>query len=121
MTVYAEQTGTYTPDQLVADDSGLITAEEVITGGAALSRGAVLGRVTANKRLMLSASAAGDGSQVPDAILAEDVDATDGDKRAAVYKAGMFCESQLILGAGHSIASIRQGLRERGIHIHHDV
>jgi hypothetical protein len=65
----------------------------------------------------LSAAAAADGSQVPDAILAQDCDASGGATEALVYIRGDFNESALTLGAGHTVDSIREGLRQKGIHL----
>jgi hypothetical protein len=45
--------------------------------------------------MTLALSASSDGSQTPTAILAEDCDASGGDKEAMVYKAGTFNESAL--------------------------
>ena len=69
----------------------------------------------ANGEYKLSASAANDGSQTPDLILAEDVDATTGDKLGLAYERGDFNANALILGTGHTVASIREGLRAKGI------
>ncbi|MFX8266495.1 head decoration protein, partial [Acinetobacter baumannii] len=44
-----------------------------LKGGQQLVAGSVLGRITASGLLVLSNAAAGDGSQVPMAILCEDV------------------------------------------------
>lgn len=63
----------------------------------------------------LSASAANDGSQTPDLILAQDVDATAADKPALAYSRGDFAASALTLGTGHTVASITEGLRAKGI------
>lgn len=63
----------------------------------------------------LSASAAVDGSQTPDAILAEDCDASAGDKEALAYFRGDFNTGALTMGAGHTAASITEGLRAKGI------
>lgn len=65
----------------------------------------------------LSAAAATDGSQTPDVILAQDVDATDGDTEALVYETVHAAGSALVLGSGHTLASIREGLRLKGITI----
>lgn len=118
MTVYSEDLGTYTPDELVADGNGLVTSEGVITGSAAFVRGTVMGRITADGNFLVSLSAAIDGSEVPDCILAEDVDATAADKTGALYKSGKFVESSLTIGTAHTADTIRQGLRERGIFLH---
>ena len=69
----------------------------------------------ANGEYKLSASAANDGSQTPDLILAEDVDATTGDKLGLAYERGDFNANALTLGTGHTVASIREGLRAKGI------
>lgn len=65
----------------------------------------------------LSAAAATDGSAVPDAILAEDTDASGSDKTTVAYFGGGFDQSKLVLGAGHTAASIKEGLRQKGIHL----
>lgn len=61
--------------------------------------------------------AATDGSQTPAFILAQDCDASDGDTEAIAYESGKFVGSALTLGTGHTIASIREGLRAKGIMI----
>lgn len=66
-------------------------------------------------KYLLSAAAAIDGSAVPDVVLAEDGDASAGDKTALAYTRGDFNERALTLGAGHTAASIREGLRAKGI------
>ena len=66
-------------------------------------------------KYLLSLAAAVDGSQVPDAILAEDCDASGGDKEAMVYERGDFIEDALTIGTGHTAATIREGLRTKGI------
>jgi len=63
----------------------------------------------------LSASASTDGSQVPDFILAQDADASGGDVEAIAYETGYFNWSGLTVGAGITLAAIREGLRLKGI------
>lgn len=83
--------------------------------------GSVLGAVTATGHLKLSASAAGDGSEVPIAILLEPINSFDPQTGAgAVVKGpaavrGSFNPTALVLGAGHTVASIQAALRARGI------
>lgn len=63
-----------------------------------------------------SVAAAVDGSQIPDLILAEDVPALDGaDGEALAYLAGDFLSSELTLGAGHTVASIKAVMQDKGI------
>lgn len=66
----------------------------------------------------LSAAAATDGSQIPSYVLMQDADATSGAIEAMVYETADLVESALTLGAGHTIESIREGLRVKGIVIH---
>lgn len=66
----------------------------------------------------LSTAAATDGSQIPVFVLAQDADASGGDVEAMAYETGNLVGTALTLGAGHTIASIRDGLREKGIVIH---
>lgn len=62
-----------------------------------------------------SLAAATDGSQTPVFIAAQDCDATGGDTEMIVYETGKFAGSALTLGTGHTVASIREGLRAKGI------
>ena len=107
--------GTYAPDVLLAGEQPRVSKVVTIASSAALLRGAVLGRITASDKYILSLSAASDGSQVPKAILAADADASGGDVTAPVFFTGEFNEDALILGTAHTLASIRDGLRQIGI------
>lgn len=66
---------------------------------------------------IVSLAAARDGSQIPDAILAEATLETSADTEAIAYFGGEFNASHLTLGAGHTAASIKEGLRLKGITI----
>jgi hypothetical protein len=50
-------------------------------------------------------------------VLAQDADASGGDLEAIAYETAVVVATALTLGAGHSIASIREGLRLKGIRI----
>lgn len=107
---------TNTNDKLVAGPTGHLHSRQItLITGQNLVRGAVLGKITASGKYNLSLSAAGDGSQTPDLILAEDCDATAADKVTVAYDRGDFAESALTLGAAHTADSIREGLRDKGI------
>lgn len=109
---------TLAPDKLVVDASKLVARKITLISGQNLTRGAVLGKITASGKYNLSLSAAGDGSQTPDLILAEDTDASGGDKETVAYEAGVFNTAALTLGTAHTLASIQEGLRAKGIHFH---
>lgn len=108
----------YTPDALVAGDQiGLTHRSVTLVSGQNLLRGALLGKITSGGKYTLSLSASSDGSQTPDVILAEDCDASGGDKTALVYETGVFNTNAMNIGASHTAASVREGLRAKGIHL----
>lgn len=109
--------GTCTPDNLIAGEYPRVERVVTIANSAALTKGAVLGKITASGKYQLSASAAGDGSETPDAILAEDADASAADVEAVVYFSGEFNESALSLGTGHTVDGVRAGLRDKNIYL----
>lgn len=116
MTANFKTEGVYAPDALLAGNAHLLVARKVtVLAGQVLSRGAVLGTITASGKTILSLAAAADGSQTPDLILAEDVDATDSDVTALAYERGDFNALAVTLGTGHTVASVREGLRAKGI------
>lgn len=108
-------TETHTPDSLIAGNAHLLVARKVTIDAGVLPRGAVLGKITSGGKYILSLQAADDGSQTPDAILAEPVDASGGDVVALAYFRGDFNTNALTIGTGHTAASITEGLRAKGI------
>ena len=86
-----------------------------LLAGAVYPIGTVLGIVDATKKAVVSAAAANDGSQTPRYVLNYTVDATAGDVEAMAIETGDLIGSQLVLGAGHTLDSIRPGLRDKGI------
>lgn len=65
----------------------------------------------------LSLATATDGSQIPDAILAEDTIALTDNQPTVVYLAGEFNANAITFGAGHTLESIRDVLRGKDIHL----
>ena len=108
--------GTYSPDALIAGNHHLLVGRKVtVLSGQNLVRGAVIGKITASGKYVLSLTASADGSQTPDLILAEDCNASGGDKQAMAYARGDFNSAALTLGTAHTVASITEGLRAKGI------
>jgi len=106
----------YTPDNLIAGTTQIVTDSVTIASGDNLTRGSVLGAVSADGKFKLSDDAATDGSETPVAILAQDTDASAGDvKEVAVYVKGEFNENQLVFGGSHTPDSVRTALNGRGI------
>jgi Bacteriophage lambda head decoration protein D len=109
-------------DDLIGSDADNILARKyVLLAGAACVRGQVMGVITTGGKVIGSLSGASDGSQTPFGIAAEDVAADVSspveDKAVNVYVRGSFNEHALTLGASHTIASIREGLRDKGIYL----
>lgn len=107
--------GTYAHDTLIAGTAVNAVTESIVLDTGALTRGALLGVITATGKYILSAAAAVDGSQTPAAILAEDTDATAADKTTVAYLTGEFNTTAMTFGAGHTAASVKAGLRDVGI------
>lgn len=111
-------TTSVTPDGLIAGNANLLVHESItLISGQNLARGTVLGKITASGKYNKSLSAAADGSQTPVAILAEDCDASGGDKVTVAYFRGDFRSDKLILGTAHTLSSIKAGLRTLNIEI----
>lgn len=105
----------FAPDRLFAGEYPRVDRKVTIADSVALTRGAVLGRVTADGKYLLVDDTAVDGSEVADAILAEDADANGQDAEALVYLTGEFNEDALTFGGDDTADDHRQSLRERGI------
>ncbi len=111
----------YTPDNLLADVHLPYSAEVVtIKQGEVLSRGSVIGKITAEGKYILSLEAASDGSETPKRILAEDVDATGADVEAIAYKSGAFNLNYMTLGTGHTFATIKDPLWTESVEVRDD-
>ncbi len=96
-----------TYDNLIAGDYPKRTEGVTLASGQNLKRGAVLGKITASGNYTLSESAAADGSQTIIRILAEDCDASTADTPAMVYISGEFAGSELTIGTGHSLTTVK--------------
>ncbi|MBD9621883.1 head decoration protein [Ensifer sp. ENS06] len=105
---------TFAPNDLIVSDVPVVTRNVTIASGQNLKRGAVIGNITASDKYILSASAAADGSQTPGLVLAIDCDASAGDVVAAAYAGAGLDASKLILGAGHTAATVEAAFRKAG-------
>ena len=107
--------GQYSSDNLIAGDYPLKAVEITVKSGQDLSRGALLGQVTADQKYILSLAAASDGSEVPVAVLCDDIDASGGDVVATAYVKGQFNYNQITFGTGHTYDSVKEALAQKGI------
>ena len=102
----------YVPDQLIAGELKIVTTNiTVLSGSGILKRGTVLGAVTASGKYVLSVKTASDGSQVPTAILADDVDATSSDAIGGGYLMGEFNINAMTFDASWSAPTLTAALR----------
>ncbi len=86
----------FVPDQLVAGQLQPVTDTVTIAKSGQLQRGAVLGQITASREYVLSKKDATDGSQIPSAILVDNVDATEHSVSGGVYLMGEFNQNRII-------------------------
>ena len=117
---FAESGDSPLADDLIGSDANNILARKyTLAAGAVVTRGTVVG-INGSSEVLKSLSAAGDGTQTPFGIAAEDADNTASppeDTEVNVYVRGSFNEHALVLGTAHTIASIREGLRDKGIYL----
>ena len=104
----------FVPDQLVAGTLQLVTDTGIITGGA-FKRGTVLGLVAASGKYTQCVKTAEDGSQLPGAILVDDVDAASSDQNGGLYLMGEFNQHRLIFDNSWTTADLKKALRPLAI------
>ncbi|MFO1259064.1 MAG: head decoration protein [Gammaproteobacteria bacterium] len=104
-------------DNLIAGDFPIVTKGITIATGQILKRGALLGRVQASGKYLLSLAGANNGSENPVAILGADVDATSGDIESVCYFSGQFNTTALTFGTGHTATSAAHILRILNIYL----
>ncbi len=103
--------GTYTHDSLIGGDFPLVTAEVTVLDGQDISRGALMGIVTASGKAIISDSAASDGSEVAYGVLTEDVNADGADVVSSVYLTGQFNDQALSFGGSDTVDDRRADMR----------
>ena len=90
-------------------DRAIVPAGEIIT------RGMVLGQITADLKVIESLSAAVDGSEDYYAIAGEDLDTsatgTNADTEIMLWLTGGFNEAKILFGTGHTQASLLTAMR----------
>lgn len=106
--------GSVTQDKLF-DNFDVRRKGTIASGQGVLLRGTALGKITTGGKWVKSASASSDGSQIIRAILLHDVDATSADVDAIMGRRGSCNGGAVILGTGHTLASIDDACIDRGI------
>lgn len=106
---------TKTEDNLFAGDFPIATeAGTIASGSGVLTRGTVLGKVTASGKLKIVDATKSDGTQTPYAVLAEGVDATSEDVNSPVYLTGQFNPGALTVGSG-AVADYASAMRAQSL------
>jgi hypothetical protein len=106
----------FNEDELLDPTVPMIDQPATIANGQNLVRGSVIGRITASKKWVLSVAAANDGSQVPRAVMLHDL-VTTADTVTGVAVGGSFIASSLVLGAGHTIETVRAAFEDTGRYV----
>jgi len=68
-----------------------------------------------DEEYILSEAASVDGSEKAKGILAEAIDTTGAAKDAVIYIGGVFSDSGLVFGTGHTIATTDEDMRKEGV------
>ena len=101
----SNETTAYKAADIIAGDSPAIATENgTLASGQNLPDRAVIGLITASKKLTQCNPGASDGSQVPVGILVHATDASSGDKNVQFYKAGNFFADALNWHSGFDSA-----------------
>lgn len=108
----------FTPDNLFYSDYPVTTDSiTVLTGQGVLSRGSVLGKVTASGKYKLTDSESTDGSEDPKYILLEEVDTSSADVESVGAKSGNFNSNSLVFGGSDTIATHVDAMRDVGLYV----
>lgn len=109
--------GQSTVDNLIADSKHPIDVRSVViaSGQGMLSRGTVIGILTASGKGAKVDNSKTDGTQTANCILTDDIDATSGDVTTTAYISGSFNRGALVFGGDDTAAEHETKLRELGI------
>lgn len=108
---------TYQPDNLIAGDFPILTEAIPLAASLELTRGTVLGKITATGKYTPSLSEATDGSQAPVTVLFEDVITGEEGGIGIGMLTGEVLSDELTIGTGHTVASVTAALRPLSIFV----
>lgn len=101
----------FNPDQLISGPLQVVTDTGIIAKAGILKRGTILGKVKASGEYVLSKKSAEDGSEIPCAILVDDVNTTEDSVSGGVYLMGEFNQNRIIFDATWTLAELKDALR----------
>ena len=112
--------GSFSHDNLFAGDFPKKTAPVTILTGNNLVKGTLLGKITASGKYVACNSGLSNGAEVPEAVLAGDVDASGGDVPGIGYLTGDFNSNAMTVAVLPSIDTLSvhtSALRNKSIFI----
>ena len=107
------------PDQLIAGNFQPVTKTAIITGGN-YQRGTILGTADGIKYTACLKTAT-DGSELPAAILVDDVDASTVDKDGGLYLTGEYNINAVTIDASWTTAEITHACEKSNIYLRNPV
>lgn len=110
-------TNSYTPDGLVVSDWPTNTDAETLVSGQNLSRGCVVGKITASSKLTACDHTASDGSETPFGVLAADCDASAADASCVIYDFGKFNSDKLTFGGSSTISDLKAAMKAVNLYV----
>ncbi|MDE1478633.1 head decoration protein [Xenorhabdus bovienii] len=111
----------FSPDQLISGPLQIVTESVTIAKAGILKRGTVLGVIKATGEYVVSKKGAEDGSQIPSAILVDNVDATENSVSGGVYLMGEFNQNRIIYDESWTLSELTAGLRKFSIFLRDSV
>lgn len=111
--------GDVTYDDFILREGNIVTDKVTIASGQNIAKYEVLGKITSGGKYATYDSTKGDGTETPDAIALEDMDATGGDLAREVYIGGVFNQNKLVFSySGDSVTdALKTTLRDKGIYL----
>ncbi|MFV0626610.1 MAG: head decoration protein [Alphaproteobacteria bacterium] len=103
------------PDNLFSGEFPRVMEKVTLESGK-YQKGTILGKIKSTQKYVPLNLSAEDGSQIPEAILAEDVE-SGSEVEAIIYLTGEFNASSLVVNSGSDVASMRDALRAKSIFI----
>lgn len=101
----------YGSNQLVVSDPENIATNDIGV------RGQVMGKITGSGKWIKYKSGAGDGSEIPRGIAAEDYDATPSGVKSVIYKTGEFNENAIVFDGGDTLTeAVKNQFQDVNIH-----
>ena len=103
-------------DNLIADNQIDLQTEEItLLSGEVVTRGTVLGQVTASGKYRKAATGNGDGSETIKAVATRDKDASGGDVKMIAYFTGSFNKNAMDLSDFTVDEALKTTLRDQHI------